>query len=64
MKTSLGIRKLFRILYSYWNLFRFQWRKTLLGFDIANQFIQRVDENTIQLILKRNSITISNDCDT
>lgn len=63
MKTGLGIRKKFRSLYTYYNLFRFTLRKRLLGFDVANQFLQRVDKESLQLILRRNGASIGKDCD-
>ncbi len=63
MKTGLGLKRKYRSLYAILNLFRFWWRKTLLGFDIANQFAQRVDNISLQLILKNNGATIGKDCD-
>ncbi len=38
-------------------------RKTLLGFEFANIFLQRVDKRSLQLILRRNGATIGSDCD-
>jgi len=63
MKTGLGIYKKVRFLYSYFNLFRFYLRKYLLGFDVANIFLQRIDKISLQLIIKKNGATIGNNCD-
>ncbi|MFW6224894.1 MAG: acyltransferase [Bacteroidota bacterium] len=63
MKTGLGINNKLRKLLMYWNLFLFNWRKALLGFDVANQFLQRVDKNSVQLILRKNGASIGKDCD-
>ena len=63
MKTGLGIYKRIRKLYVYYNLLRFTLRKKLIGFDVANQFIQRVDKHSIQLILRKNGASIGRDCD-
>jgi acetyltransferase-like isoleucine patch superfamily enzyme len=38
-------------------------RKKLLGFDTANQFIQKVDKKSIQLILRKNGAIIGKNCD-
>lgn len=63
MKTGLGLYRKFRNLIAYFNLARFSVRKYLIGFDYANQFIQRVDKYSLQLILKSNGAIIGNDCD-
>jgi len=63
MKTGLGLYRKYRICYAYLNLLRFWVRKKLLGFDIANQFLNRVDKVSLQLILKKNGATIGRDCD-
>ena len=63
MKTGLKLQKRLRTLHAYLNLFRFNLKKKVLGFDIANQFIQRVDKDSLQLILVRNGATIGNNCD-
>lgn len=63
MKTGLGILKKIRRFYANYNLFRFWWRKTLLGFDVANQFLQRVDKASMELILKNNGAVIGVNCD-
>jgi acetyltransferase-like isoleucine patch superfamily enzyme len=60
---GLGLQKKYRSLYIKRNIFKFWLRKKLLGFDIANQFIQRVDKQSLQLILKKNGATIGNNCD-
>lgn len=63
MKTGLGLYRKCRMIYAYVNLFRFGFRKNLLGFDVANQFIQRTDKISIQLILKKNGAKIGGNCD-
>ncbi len=63
MKTGFGIRQKLKKLYAYHNLIRFQLKKTLFGFDVANVFFQRIDKLSLQLILKRNGATIGNNCD-
>lgn len=63
MKTGLGICRKWRLIYSYYNLFRFSVRKRIIGFDVANQFIQRLDNYSLQLILKRNGAFIGKNCD-
>jgi acetyltransferase-like isoleucine patch superfamily enzyme len=63
MTTGLGIYRRYRVLFSYYNLFRFTLRKIFIGFDVANQFIQRVDKQSLQLILKKNGATIGYNCD-
>ncbi len=63
MKTGLGLYRKFRNLIAYFNLFRFSLRKYLIGFDYANQFIQRVDKYSLQIILKKNGATIGENCD-
>jgi len=63
MKLGFGIQTRIQNVYTHLNLFRFWLRKCLLGFDIANQFLRRVDKNAIKIILKRNGATIGKDCD-
>lgn len=63
MNTGLGVYRKYRLLYAYYNLFRFWVRKVLIGFDVANLFIQRVDKVSIKLILKRNGAQIGEGCD-
>jgi acetyltransferase-like isoleucine patch superfamily enzyme len=63
MKTGLGLYSQFRIIYSYLNLFRFLIRKKLIGFDVANQFIQGVDKFSLLLILRKNGAIIGQNCD-
>ena len=62
MKTGLGLYRKCRICYAYLNLLRFWVRKKLLGFDIANQFLNRVDKVSLLLILKNHGATIGPDC--
>ena len=63
MKTGLGLYRKYRTLYSYLNLFRFGLRKVLVGFDVANIFIQRVDKYSLQLILRKYGAVIGKGCD-
>ncbi|MFC2151948.1 acyltransferase [Bacteroidota bacterium] len=63
MKTGLGLYRKYRMLYAYLNLFRFWMRNFFGGFDIANQFLQRVDKFSIQLILKKHGAKIGANCD-
>ncbi|MBN2863666.1 MAG: acyltransferase [Bacteroidales bacterium] len=62
MKTGLGLYQKYRMLISYLNLLRFGLRKTLLGFDVANLFLQRVDKYTVLLILRKYGATIGTGC--
>lgn len=63
MKTGFGLYRKLRLIYANLNLFRFWWRKNLIGFDVANVFLQRVDKRSIQLILRKNGATIGKNCD-
>lgn len=63
MKTSLKLHRKLRLVYANYNVFRFRLRKTFIGFDVANLFIQRVDKISLQLILKNNGASIGKDCD-
>ncbi len=63
MKTGLGLFRKLRVVYANINLFRFWWRMTFLGFDVANQFIQRVDKVSLKLVLCKNGATIGQNCD-
>ncbi len=63
MKTGLGLYRKLRLVYANYNLLRFWLLKTFIGFDIANQFIQRVDKVSLQLILIKNGARIGKDCD-
>lgn len=63
MKTGHGLYKKYRLIVSYFNLFRFNFRKILIGFDYANQFIKRTDKFSVQLILQKNGATIGENCD-
>jgi acetyltransferase-like isoleucine patch superfamily enzyme len=50
-------------LYAYYNLIKFSLKKHIFGFDVANQYLQRVDKISLQLILKKNGAHIGDDCD-
>lgn len=63
MKTGLGLYRRYRFIYAYYNYFRFWLRKRLIGFDIANLFLQRIDKVSLKLILKKNGAEIGKDCD-
>jgi len=63
IKLRLGLYKRLRVLNTYMNFFIFRLKDNLLGFDVANQFIQRVDKNSIQFILKKYGATIGKNCD-
>lgn len=63
MKTGLGLHHKIRVVYAYYNLFRFWWRKVFLGFDVANQFIQSLDKVSLQLVLIKNGAIIGKNCD-
>ena len=63
VKTGLGLYKKYRILYAYFNVLCFWFKNKLLGFDVANQFIQRVDKISLKVILKKNGAEIGKDCD-
>lgn len=60
---GFGIYKKYRLFIAYCNYFRFWLRKTLVGFDVANLFIQRVDKISLKLILTKNGAEIGKDCD-
>ncbi len=60
---GLGFWKRIRIINTYFNLLKFQLYKSILGFDVANQFIQQVDKISLQLILKKNGAKIGKNCD-
>lgn len=63
MKTGLGLNRKFRTLFSYYNLWKFWFRKILIGFDYANLLLQRVDKHSVELILRRNGAQIGENCD-
>jgi acetyltransferase-like isoleucine patch superfamily enzyme len=63
MKTGLGLSMKFRLFYAKFNLLRFWLYKKFLGFDVANQFITRVDKISLQLILRKNGAQIGHNCD-
>lgn len=63
MKTGLNLYQKYRWLLSVLNWIRFSLLKRIVGFDAANQFIQRVDKISIQYILNRNGASIGESCD-
>jgi acetyltransferase-like isoleucine patch superfamily enzyme len=63
MKTGLHLKHKLRLLNAYLNLLKFKLKKKLFSFEIANQFIQRVDKLSLQMILKANGAQIGRNCD-
>lgn len=63
MKLKTAIRRNIRLGYAFINFFRFWLLRRILGFDVANQFIQRVDKISLHLILRKNGVTIGKNCD-
>jgi len=63
MRSGLGLIRQLRKFHTRYNLFCFTIRKRLLGFEMANQFIQRVDKESVQFILKKNGANIGKNCD-
>jgi len=63
MKTGLGLKRKFRTLFSHYNLLKFWLRKIFIGFDYANLLLQRVDKDSVLLILKKNGAKIGENCD-
>jgi acetyltransferase-like isoleucine patch superfamily enzyme len=63
MKTGLGLQRRLIILNRQMNIFRFWLLKTLLGFNAANLFLQRLDKSSIQAVLIKNGAIIGQNCD-
>lgn len=63
MKTGLGLQRKLKALNTKINLLRFWLLKTLLGFDAANIFLQRLDKASIQFVLIKNGASIGENCD-
>jgi len=63
MKTGLKLYKRYRKFLAYINVFRFWFRKSFIGFDSANQFLQRIDKISTHLILVNNGAKIGINCD-
>ena len=63
MKTGLKLYKRYRKFLAYINVFRFWFRKSFIGFDAANQFLQRIDKISTHLILVNNGAKIGINCD-
>ncbi|ALO15765.1 Putative acetyltransferase [Salinivirga cyanobacteriivorans] len=63
MKTGLGIYKKYRIARAFISLLRFELKKRLVGFDVANLYLQRVDKYALVMILKKNGAQIGENCD-
>ncbi len=59
----LAIRSKIINTHAYINLLRFSINKFIYGFEKANLFLQRVDKESLQLILKNNGATIGSNCD-
>lgn len=62
MKTGLGLYHKYRMLHAYINLVRFGLKKNLLGFDVANLFLQRVDKYSLLLIIRKYGAKIGESC--
>lgn len=62
IKTGLRLREKYRILLAHWNLQRFRF-KNAISFELANQFITRVDKQSLELILRKNGAEIGENCD-
>ncbi len=63
MIIKLGISKKIRTLNAIFNLFKFWLRIHLFGFNVANNFIQFVDKESLYIILKRYGASIGENCD-
>jgi acetyltransferase-like isoleucine patch superfamily enzyme len=63
MKTGLSLYRKYRKTIAWVNLISFTIRKYLIGFDVANHFLQRVDKVSLQLILRKYGAQIGNSCD-
>lgn len=63
MKTGLRLLQRYRLVFAYYNLIRFWLRKYFIGFDFANLFLQRLDKQSVLLILKKNGAQIGNNSD-
>lgn len=63
MKTGLKLYKRYRRFLAYINVFRFWLRKFLIGFDVANLFLQKTDKISTQLILMKYGAKIGKNCD-
>ena len=48
---------------AYINLLKFYLLKYIINFETANLYIQRVDKQSLQLILKKNGAKIGSNCD-
>ena len=57
------MKRFLRKLYMHKRIFSFSIRKRFLGFDIANQYIQRVDKSSISRILTKYGAKIGDECD-
>jgi len=56
------LREKYRKLLVYWNYCRFR-IKNYISFELANQFISRVDKQSLEFILRKNGATIGENCD-
>lgn len=63
MIRSFRLFSKFRKIYSWHLYWRFNIRKILLGFEIANQFLLKVDKTSLKMILRRNGAKIGENCD-
>ncbi len=63
MKTGLGIYKKYRSVLALFSLLRFELKKRLIGFDVANLYLQRMDKYALLLVLRKNGAQIGKNCD-
>ena len=63
MRLRLGLTKKIKLIFSYYNLFKFNLRKKIIGFEYANDLINTFDKNSLKLILKSNGASIGSQCD-
>lgn len=63
MRIKKGLGRWFRRAVPRMNLFRFELRRILLGFEYANIFLQRVDKRSLEMILRKHGAVIGTNCD-
>jgi len=63
MRINIPIQRRLNATISRINMYRFWVIERLLSFDAANVFLQGIDKNAIQLVLKKNGASIGKDCD-
>jgi acetyltransferase-like isoleucine patch superfamily enzyme len=63
MGPGFGIRRRIRRYIACISLIRFSLKRVFMGFDVANQYLQRVGKPAVKLILRKNGATIGENCD-